>query len=284
MSLRDLPKPQALTRPDGYSGDPPTGALQQWIEVPSALDKDTPNTISVYDVIGEDIFGDGFSEKRLSAALRSIGPKEVTVNINSPGGDMFAGLSMYNMLREHPAKVTVKVMGIAASAASLIAMAGDEILMGAGATMMVHRSWGLSLGNTFDHAESSAMFATFDGAMAEIYGARTGKEHEAIMAMLDGPNRKSDGTLMTSAEAIDAGFADATFESTESNKADAAIPAHILARRRMEASMAKDNVPRSERDRLFKSMLGERDAAPTAARDAGELTDALSDLLTTVSN
>ncbi|TKA83994.1 Clp protease ClpP, partial [Sulfitobacter sp. 15WGC] len=77
--------------------------------------------------IGGGDYGDGVTSKRIAGALRSIGERDVRVDINSPGGDFFEGVAIYNMLREHKAKVTVNVLGLAASAASVIAMAGDEI-------------------------------------------------------------------------------------------------------------------------------------------------------------
>lgn len=73
---------------------------------------------------------------------------DVTVNINSPGGDMFEGLAIYNLLREYQGKVTVKVLGIAASAASVIAMAGDDIQIGRGAFLMIHNCWVVAMGTS----------------------------------------------------------------------------------------------------------------------------------------
>ncbi|EPJ5267720.1 head maturation protease, ClpP-related, partial [Providencia stuartii] len=114
-------------------------ALDKWNSGIRAASSD--NTISVLDVIGEDFWGEGVTAKRISAALRAIGNQDVVVNINSPGGDMFEGLAIYNLLRAHNGKVTVNILGIAASAASVIAMAGDEIRMGRGAFLMIHNCW-----------------------------------------------------------------------------------------------------------------------------------------------
>ncbi len=151
MSLRKLPEIKALQRPDGVDWEPPSEAWSRWAGAPLAAEADDPTTISIYDVIGEDFWtGGGFTSKRMGAALRSIGAKDITVEVNSPGGDMFEGVTIYNMLREHPAKVTIDVMGWAASAASVIAMAGDEIRMGLGTFMMVHNAWGVVVGNRHD--------------------------------------------------------------------------------------------------------------------------------------
>ena len=125
MSLRNLPGAE-FERPQAYQGDARSDVLEKWR--PMAAEADDAATISVYDVIGQDWWtGEGVTAKRVAGALRAIGKKPVTVNVNSPGGDMFEGLAIYNLLREHPAEVTVRVMGLAASAASIIAMACDRI-------------------------------------------------------------------------------------------------------------------------------------------------------------
>lgn len=268
MSLRTLPEAKAFQRPSCYQWDAPGDAMGEWTVRPLAAEGDDQNTISIYDVIGEDFWGEGFTSKRAAGALRSIGPNPVTVNVNSPGGDMFEGFAIYNLLREHPAKVTVKVMGIAASAASIIAMAGDEVLMGTGSVMMIHNAWGLTIGNRHDFADAANVFETFDQSMASIYSARTGLKNADVMAMLDGPSRSSDGTYMTAAEAIEKGFADQEIDGEATASPIASIPADILARRRMEAALAKQGMSRKDRAELINSLSGQRDAAP-AARDAG---------------
>ena len=143
MSLRQLPEAPTMARPQNYQWDAPSDVLAKWAEhsFAAAPGADADATISIFDVIGEDGWtGGGVTAKRISAALRSIGNRDVIVRINSPGGDMFEGIAIYNLLRTHPAKVTVEVLGWAASAASIIAMAGDVIRMGLGSFMMVHNA------------------------------------------------------------------------------------------------------------------------------------------------
>ncbi|MBQ2263256.1 MAG: Clp protease ClpP [Loktanella sp.] len=283
MSLKKLPQPQAFDRPQGYAWDASSEAMSHWADKPIAAEADDPNTVSIYGVIGEDMFDDGFTARRMGAALRSIGRNAVTVNVNSPGGDMFEGLAIYNLLREHPAKVTVKVMGVAASAASLIAMAGDEVQMGTGSIMMIHNAWGAVIGNRHDFADAASVFETFDASMASIYAARTGMKEEDLMAMLDGPNKTSDGTYMTAAEAIEKGFADTEFEGASGSTASASIAPDILARRRLEAALAKTGMPRSERRALLADAKGgKHDAAPTVTHDADALSAGLSQLFTAI--
>jgi len=276
MSLRSLPNLKQPNLPQGFSWEPPSRALAIWSERPLAAE-DTDATISIYEPIGADPWtGEGVTAKRISAALRSIGKRPVTVNINSPGGYADDGVAIYNLLADHPAKVTVKIMGIAASAASIIAMAGDEVLMGIGTLLMVHNGWGLVIGNRHDFRDAADVFEKFDRSMADIYAARTGSDVEAMMTLMDGKGRAADGTWMTPAEAVEMRFADGTFESASQEAlARAELPSRIAARRRLEAALAAQGMPRSERFALLNELTaGERDAAGNATRDAGEPTAA----------
>lgn len=276
MSLRKLPEAKAFERPEGMEWDAPSDVLARW--EPLAAEADDPATISIYDVIGEDWYsGDGWTAKRLAGALRAIGKKDVAVNINSPGGDMFEGLAMYNLLREHPARVTVKVMGIAASAASIIAMAGDEIQMGGGSFLMIHNAWGVVIGNRHDMRAAADIFEKFDASMAGIYAARTGKTEADIAAMMDAE------TYITAREAVDNGFADSVFDA-KGEPASARARSDVSAKRRIDALLAKQGVPRTERRSLIRNLSGMHDAADSAMPRAGEdLTASLRSLLTTLS-
>lgn len=256
MSLRKLPEAQAFHRPEAFSWDAPSDALDRWSSLsPQAAEADDPNTISIYDVIGADYWtGGGFTDKRMAAALRAIGPKPVTVNLNTPGGDVFMGLAIYNQLREHPAEVTVRVMGIAASIGSIIAMAGDRIEMGMSSFLMIHNSWGVVIGNQNDMREAADVFATIDTAMSDIYVARTGLKAKDIGDMMDAE------TFITAKEAVKLGFADATTNEPEPASSGQAR-AELSARRRLDSILAKQGVPRSERRRLLREASGTRDAA-----------------------
>lgn len=256
MTLRKLPKIEGIAQPKNFQWDAPSDVLARWSEMPLAAEANDPNVVSIYDVIGEDPWtGGGFTEKRMAAALRSIGSNDVTVKINSPGGDMFAGIAIYNLLREHPAKVTVEVMGIAASAASIIAMAGDEIAMGLGTFLMIHNAWGIVIGNRHDMRDAADMFDNFDSALADIYEARTGQKRKAIEDMMDAE------TFMGPSEAIKNGFADRVDEGlkSDSNAKNSAGETPVV--RRLEAILAKSGMGRSER----RSLIGELTGSPAVA-------------------
>lgn len=127
---------------------------------------------------------------------------DITVRINSPGGDVFAGVSMYNALKEHNGNVTVKVEALAASAASFVSMAGDKIIMLPGALMMVHNSSAIAFGNAEEMSQTIEMLRKVDSSMVALYAARTGQSEEKIKELLEAE------TWMTGEEAVELGFAD----------------------------------------------------------------------------
>ena len=201
MTIRDLPKAKATARP-GVQSDISPKALQRWApDVRAAVDDDAA-AISILDPIGADMWGDGVTARRISAALRSIGDRPVTVNINSPGGDYFEGLAIYNLLREHKQAVTVNVLGIAASAASVIAMAGDDVRMARAGFLMIHNTWILAAGDRHALREVADWLEPFDATAVEIYAARSSLAPEKIADMLDRE------TWIGGTAAIEQGFAD----------------------------------------------------------------------------
>ena len=189
---------------------------------------------------------------------------DVTVNINSPGGDMFEGLAIYNLLREYQGKVTVKVLGLAASAASIIAMAGDDIQIGRGAFLMIHNCWVVAIGNRHDFAAMVDYLEPFDNAMADIYAARSGLDSDAIKQMMDSE------TYIGGSDAIEKGLADGLL-SSDSVTSDDESPAAAL--RKLDSLLAKANTPRSERRKLLKALTGNTPGAvtdPTGTPSAAE--------------
>ncbi|HCQ8242933.1 head maturation protease, ClpP-related [Klebsiella pneumoniae] len=231
--------------------------------LPSALDRwdggikaatTDDNTISVFDVIGQDYWGEGITAKRIAGALRAMNGADVTVNINSPGGDMFEGLAIYNLLREYEGHVTVKVLGIAASAASIIAMAGDDIQIGRGAFLMIHNCWLYAMGNRHDFAELAQSLVPFDTAMADIYAARSGLDIAAVQKLMDAES------YIGGSDAVAKGLADSLLSADAVSDGDES-PAAAL--RKLDALLAKSNTPRSERRKLIKALTGNTPGAVT---------------------
>lgn len=178
--------------------------LERWSEVGAgvrAVARDD-NVITMFGDIGEDYWSDsGITAKKVTAQLRAIGDRAVEVHINSGGGDMFEGIAIFNVLREHPQDVTIKVMGMAASAASIIAMAGDTIEIGAASFFMIHNCWVGAVGNRHDMAEVAVFLEPFDRAMADVYAARTGASVADVQKWMDAE------TWMSGSVAIERGFA-----------------------------------------------------------------------------
>lgn len=266
MTIRALPGvPMGRPQIDVRSYISPA-ALNRWDPGIRAVEEQDADdrTIGIYDVIGEDWWtGGGFTSKRMAAALRSLGKGPVTVAINSPGGDMFDGIAMYSMLREHPGEVTVKVMGLAASAASIIAMAGDEVRIARPAFLMIHNCWGCVCGNRHDLRDVSDQLEPFDAAMADVYAARTGDPVEAMAKLMDRE------TWIGGSAAVDQGFADALLDSEQVEKSEG--KAQAAAVRRLESALRASGMSKSEAVRLiseFKSSAG--DPAGSGAGDPAD--------------
>lgn len=280
MTLRQLPEAKTFARPQNFQWDAPADVLARWSEKPLAAGEQQGNVIAIFDIIGEDWWtGGGFTARDMQNALRAIGPtSEVTVQINSPGGDVFEGIAIYNLLRDHNAKVTVEVVGWAASIASIIAMAGDDIRMGLGTFMMVHNAWGVVVGNRHDMREAADLFDGFDAALVDIYEARSKSKRAEIERLMDAES------FMGPSEAVAKGFADSVAEDLDAKEADPKnLDTAVFARRRTEAALAKAGVTRGDRTSIINSLSGQRDATrPPAVRDAGIDMAALRQLIDTI--
>lgn len=217
------------------------------------------NVITIFDVIGEDFWtGGGVTVNRIDAALRKIGGGDVEVHINSPGGDMFEGIAIYNRLLEHPGKITVKVLGLAASAASIIAMAGEERLIGPASFIMIHNCWVLAMGNRHDMAETAAFLTPFDEAMAGVYAERTGQDAKTVAAWMDAE------AWMNGAVCVERGFATGLL-SADALKEDAAATAQARetnAVRQAEIQLCRSGSTRTEARALLAKIKGTPGAAP----------------------
>lgn len=255
MSLLQLPEIRADFRLGAADFDLRPDALERWQPQVRAAAADDDATISIYDSIGEAWDGSGVTIKRISAALRSIGARDVTVNVNSPGGNFFEGVAIYNALRQHKAKVTVRVMGLAASAASVIAMAGDEILMGEGSFLMIHNAWAVAIGNRHDLADAAAMLAPFDDAMASVYASRAGIKKADAAALMD------KETWIGAEQAVEEGFATGLLEASETAQSAQASSEYRRAMASIEASMARAGHSRSSRRDAFKALFSGKPSA-----------------------
>lgn len=146
-------------------------------------------------------FDDDITPKKFKAELMES-DGDISVWINSPGGDVFAASQIYNMLKEYKGKVTVKIDGLAASAASVIAMAGDEILMSPVAMLMIHNPSTLIWGEETDMVKAKEMLSEVKESIINAYEVKTNLPRNKISKMMD------NETWMSSNKAVELGFAD----------------------------------------------------------------------------
>lgn len=149
-------------------------------------------------------WGDEITPKQFSddlAALDAV--TELSVRINSGGGDVFAGLAIHSMLKRHSANVTVYIDGLAASIASIIAMAGDKIIMPTGSMMMIHNPWTSAWGaDANDLRQLADVLDKIRDSLVDVYVAKSGMTKDDIIPLLDAE------TWMSAEEAVEKGFAD----------------------------------------------------------------------------
>lgn len=168
---------------------------------------DTPAVLSIYDEIG---FW-GVQAKDFVNELRAVKSKVLNVEINSPGGDVFAGLAIYNALKSSGKEIVVTVMGVAASAASLIAMAGDRIVMPKNTFMMIHNPWSFAMGNADELRETADTLDKIGGSLLATYASKTGMEESKLAEML------AKDTWLSADEALEMGFATEVVDDVKAN-------------------------------------------------------------------
>lgn len=164
------------------------------------------NEILIYSDIGSDFFGEGVTAESIKSQLDAM-QGDISIRVNSPGGDVFDGFAIYNLLAQHQGKKTVYIDGLAASAASVIAMAGDEIIMGDNALMMIHDPWTMSLGNSSEMRATADLLDKIRDSIVTTYATKSSLDAERIQALMTAE------TWMNAAEAIADGFATATVAS-----------------------------------------------------------------------
>lgn len=212
----------------------------------------TKAEIVLYAGIGQDYWGDGsmISAKQFSDELKKLEPtvNEIVLRINSPGGDVFDGIAIYNRLKQHKAKVTVYIDGLAASIASIIALAGDEIHIGDGALFMVHLPWTMAYGNRMDLDNTVSRLMDVEEQMLGIYSKKTGLDRAEIKALLEAE------TWMNAEEAIEKGFVDKKVEDSMPIAASALDSRWINRKPRTFKSV--DSAINSAKDDLVKKIQG----------------------------
>ena len=231
--------------------------------------------LDIYDVIGESFFHRGVTAKDVRRQLRHTeNVKTIKVRINSGGGDVIDGFAIYSLLQEHEADIQVQIDGLAASMASVIAMAGDTVTAAPGSFVMIHNPWGLGMGESDDLRNLADTLDKMRDNIVDAYIAKTGLKRTRLIDMMDAE------TWMKASEAKTLGFVDKVLSVTKKKKerASASLQAFANAGRFNDF----DNVPqelavwfaRPDQDATLKSHgvafeqppLPNIDPAPTASR------------------
>lgn len=170
------------------------------------------NTIWLYDAIAgsddEAAWMGGVSPRMFTDALKATqGP--VTLRINSPGGSVFGAQAIIAAMREHDAPITARVDSLAASAASVIAAEAAETEIAQGAMLMIHKAWGLSVGNADDMMATAALLEKIDGQIAATYARRSGGKTDEYLAAM------AKETWFTAEEAVAFGLADRMIDDSK---------------------------------------------------------------------
>lgn len=268
--LPELPSGEATARADGAVLAP--AAVKAFNPALVAAEAGGENVITLFGVVGGNFFGEGITLERVRQQLEKIGNGDVVALVNSPGGFVTEGVAIYNLFRLHEGKVTMRVIGLAASIMSVIVMAGDRIEIASAGFFFLHNSEGIAEGNRHTMEEAFESLAEIDDTMRRVYAARTGLKEAEVETIMDGTN--NGGTLMGAPAAIDQGFADALMPAdavTEDKTAQRAQRAPVAAHR-LDAILAKAGVARGERRRMISDLRnsGTPRAADDATQDAGE--------------
>ena len=262
LAYRSEKNAEAVARYWGKSLEKP-----DWYKI-EAKDDDNNAEIIIYDVVGCPYI-DAFD---LIRNLGTIKAKNISVRINSPGGDVFDGVAIFNALKEHPAHVTTKIEGLAASIASIIALAGDEVQAHKNAMYMVHDPWVLAAGNQYDLREIADILGKIGGNMLDIYYDKSNIGKRELKQMM------KDETWFTAAEAKDRGLID-TILDTGAAKAKfdlsiyANVPDELEDSDREGATLSKQEIERALRDagasRSFAKSIAARGSNGNSQRDVG---------------
>ena len=180
-----------------------------------ANEKEGDATLWLYDVIGADAWG-GVDAARFAQDVAAIEAPVIHLRVNSPGGDVFDARAMATALRAHPARIVAHIDGLAASAASYVALAADEVEISDGAFLMIHNAWGVVLGNRHDLLEMALTLEKVDASIAADYQRKSGQDLAAVQRWMDAE------TWFTAQEALAVGLVDrVTDSSTASTEAAA---------------------------------------------------------------
>lgn len=213
-----------------------------WIRNEADEEKGVPESRTLFlngEISDETWFGDEVTPKLFKSELES-GDGDITVWINSPGGDVFAAAQIYNMLMDYPHNVTVKIDGLAASAASVIAMAGTEVLMSPVAMMMIHNPATVAIGDAGEMKKAIDMLAEVKESIMNAYEIKTGLSRPRISHLMDAES------WFNATKAVELGFADGILFDTQEPEKDEEPEAFLFSRMAVTNSMLSKLIPLKE--------------------------------------
>lgn len=203
--------------------------------------------ISIFGDIGNSFFAPGVTPEDFKKDFDAVkDSKEIRVLVNSPGGDVFDGITIYNIIASERPKVKVEILGLAASAASVIALAGSSLKMHEGSFFMIHNAWGIAMGPADEMRKMADILDKISGELINIYENQSALDEKQIKEYMN------NETWFTAEEALEAGFADEIGEAVEA-AASVAIDQRIYAYKHIPAEIAasaddKKNPPDTIRD------------------------------------
>jgi len=259
LTYRNAKNAESAARYWGKSLDKP-----DWYSVKALADDEAE--VMIYDVIGWP-YNDA---NELVRAINAIKEKKIMVRINSPGGDVFDGTAIFNALANHPAKVTTRVEGLAASMGSVLAMAGKEVQAYSNTMMMIHDPWVLAVGNHYDLREIADLLEKIGGNLLDIYVGKTKTGKKEMKQMM------ADVTWMTAKEAEEKGFVDTVLTSGKAMKAQFDLSMYANAPDGITAEREGKELDEREIERALRDAGASRSFAKSivadrfkALRDAG---------------
>jgi ATP-dependent protease ClpP protease subunit len=175
-------------------------AERKWYEI--TAESGSVAEVWIYEEIGEDFWGEGLTAKRFVEEIAALEVEHIALHINSPGGSVFDGQAIFNAIERHPATVTSYIDGLAASIASVIALAGDTVEMAANALFMIHDPFGFAMGTSADMRQMATVLDKVGETILGVYERKSGADSADIAAAM------AAETWYTATEAQEAGYVD----------------------------------------------------------------------------
>ncbi|WP_299948149.1 head maturation protease, ClpP-related [uncultured Microbulbifer sp.] len=222
--------------------------MRKWYQIKAAA-KSRRAEVYIYDYIGYY----GVEAKAFIDELNALDADEIDLHLNTPGGSVFEGNAIYNALKRHKATITTYIDGLAASMGSIIALAGERVIMADNAMYMIHNPWTSAYGDAHQLRKTADTLDKLRSAMLNDYHQKTGIAEDALIAMLD------EETWLSATECVEYGFADETVEGLQAAASFTPdkfqgcrkVPAQLIAAAPPPAQPKPEAVPYNHRTPLY---------------------------------